>query len=268
MSRVITLLTDFGYESYFVPSMKGVILSLNPNATIIDITHAIPPYNIIKAAFTLWASYKYFPRGTIHVVVVDPGVGTTRRAITIKTRNYYFIGPDNGVLMMAAEDDGIEEIRTIEEKAFMRPAISSTFHGRDIFAPTAAYLSLGLDPSQLGPRITDPIRLPTQTNTITKGHAKTHIIYIDHFGNTYTNIKTNDLQTLNLNYGDTISINIPKKNIEIKAKFLRSYGYANEGETLTLINSEGFLELSINKGNFASKYGVEEGDEVELTVIK
>ncbi|MCG2895706.1 MAG: S-adenosyl-l-methionine hydroxide adenosyltransferase family protein [Vulcanisaeta sp.] len=268
MGRVITLLTDFGYDSYFVPSMKGVILSINPNATIIDITHAIPPFNIFKAAFTLWASYKYFPRGTIHVVVVDPGVGTSRRALAIKTRNYYFVGPDNGVLMMAAEDDGIEEVRSIENRTYMRPTVSSTFHGRDVFAPVAAYMSLGLDISLLGPRVTDPVRLPIPPTYVTHGLARTAIIYIDHFGNAYTGVRSNDVPILGLDYGDELAVSIPRKNIELRVRFLRSYGFAKEGEALALINSEGFLELSINRGNFASKFGVEEGDEVVISVIK
>ncbi len=252
MRPIITLLTDFGYESYFVPSMKGVILSLNPpSAVIIDITHAIPQFNVYKAAFTLWASYKYFPRDTIHVVVVDPGgVGTSRRAIAIKTRNYYFVGPDNGVLMMAAEDDGIIEIRAIENREFMRPVVSSTFHGRDIFAPVAAYLSLGLDISLLGPRVTDPpVRLQGITNRVSRGgFASSAIIYIDHFGNAYTGIRESDLGgVLGLEYGNELRIVIPRRNVDLKVRFLRSYGYANEGEALALINSEGFLELSINR---------------------
>jgi len=268
MSRVITLLTDFGYESYFVPSMKGVILNINPNATIVDITHAIPQFNIFKAAFTLWASYKYFPRGTIHVVVVDPGVGTSRRALVIKTRNYYFVGPDNGVLMMAAEDDGIEDIRSIENRSYMRPVVSSTFHGRDVFAPVAAYISLGLDISLLGPRVTDPIKLPIPPNTVSKGFARSSIIYIDHFGNAYTGVRSSDVTIMGLGYGDTLRITVPRKNLEVGARFLRSYGFAKEGETLALINSEGFLEFSVNRGSFASRYGIEEGDEVVISIVK
>lgn len=268
MRSIITLLTDFGYESYFVPSMKGVILSLNPNAVIIDITHAIPQFNVYKAAFTLWASYKYFPRGTIHVVVVDPGVGTLRRAIAVKTRNYYFVGPDNGVLMMAAEDDGIVEIRAIENREFMRPVVSSTFHGRDVFAPVAAYLSLGLDISLLGPRVTDPVRLQGITSRVSRGFANSAIVYIDHFGNAYTGIREGELKILGLEYGDELRVVIPRRNVDLRVRFLRSYGYANEGEALALINSEGFLELSINRGSFAQRFGVEEGDEVEISVIK
>mgnify|MGYP001770696327 FL=1 len=268
MRSIITLLTDFGYDSYFVPSMKGVILSLNPDAVIIDITHAIPPFNIYKAAFTLWASYKYFPRGTVHVVVVDPGVGTSRRAIAIKTRNYYFVGPDNGVLMMAAEDDGIIEVRAIESREFMRPVVSSTFHGRDIFAPAAAYLSLGLDISMLGPRVTDPVKLPGISSKVSRGVADSRIIYIDHFGNAYTGVREGDLGTLGLGYGDELRVVIPRRGVDIRVRFLRSYGYANEGEALALINSEGFLELSVNRGSFAQRFGVEEGDEVTISTLK
>lgn len=268
MRPIITLLTDFGYDSYFVPTMKGVILNLNPEAMIVDITHAIPQFNVRKAAFTLWASYKYFPRGTIHVVVVDPGVGTSRRALAIRTRNYYFVGPDNGVLMMAASDDGIVEARSIESGDFMRPIVTSTFHGRDVFAPAAAYLSLGLDPSLLGPRVSDPVVLPGIGGSVSRSGASSVIIYIDHFGNAYTGVRVGDLEALGLDYGDELRINIPRRNVDLRVRLLRSYGYAGEGEALAIINSEGFLELSINRGSFASRYGVEEGDEVTLSVIK
>ncbi|WP_084019883.1 SAM hydrolase/SAM-dependent halogenase family protein [Vulcanisaeta thermophila] len=267
MSGVITLLTDFGYDSYFVPSMKAVILSINPRAVIVDITHAIPPFNIAKAAFTLWASYKYFPRGTVHVVVVDPGVGTSRRPIVVRTRNYYFVGPDNGVLMMAAEDDGVEEVRVIENRSYMRPVISHTFHGRDIFAPVAAHLSLGVDPSSIGPLINDPVRLPWTKPVINRGFARASIVYVDHFGNAYTNVRVEDLGVLGLDYGGELQVDFPRLGKTLKVRFLRTYGYANPGEALALINSEGFLELSIRNGNFGGYYGVSEGEEVVLRVL-
>ncbi len=152
----------------------------------------------------------------------------------------------------------------------MRPVVTSTFHGRDIFAPpVAAYLSLGLDPSLLGPRVTDPpVVLPGIGGSVSRGVASSVIIYIDHFGNAYTGIRANDLEVLGLDYGDELRINIPRRNVDLRVRFLRSYGYAGEGEALALINSEGFLELSINRGSFASRYDVKEGDEVTLSVIK
>lgn len=267
MSSIITLLTDFGYDSYFVPSMKGVILSINPRATIIDITHEIPPQNIVKAAFTLWASYKYFPRGTVHVVVVDPGVGTSRRPIVIKTKNYFFVGPDNGVLMMAAEDDGIEEVRVIENTKYMRPSVSYTFHGRDIFAPVAAYLSLGIEFSTIGSPINDAVKLSLTKPMINKGFVRASVIYVDHFGNAYTNIKSENIKALGIDYGSELQVEFPRINLTLKIKFLRAYGYANVGEALALINSEGFLELAIRNGNFSGKFGVVEGDEVVIKAL-
>lgn len=267
VSGVITLLTDFGYDSYFVPSMKGVILSINPRAVIVDITHEIPPQNIAKAAFTLWASYKYFPRGTVHVVVVDPGVGTSRRPIAIKTRNYFFVGPDNGVLMMAAEDDGIVEVRVIENTKYMRPVVSYTFHGRDVFAPVAAHLSLGVDFSTVGSPVSDAVRLSLTRPVVSKGFARASIIYIDHFGNAYTSVRSEDIKALGIDYGSELQVEFPRINLTLRVKFLRTYGYANLGEALALINSEGFLELAIRNGNFSGKFGVGEGDEVVIRVL-
>jgi len=158
MRQVITLLTDFGTRDYFVASMKGVILSINPDAVVIDITHDVPSFNVLKAAFILWATYRYYPRGTVHVVVVDPGVGTSRRALAIRSRNYYFIGPDNGVLTMAAEDDGVVEVREISNRSVMLGEVSSTFHGRDIFAPAAAHIGLTRF-EDYGPVVRDYVKL-------------------------------------------------------------------------------------------------------------
>ena len=141
---VIALLTDFGTKDYFVAAMKGVILSINPNAVVVDITHEVPPQDVWTGAFVLKSVYKWFPRGTIFVAVVDPGVGTERAPLLLQTRNYFFVGPDNGVLSLAAQEDGVVAAYRIEARL---PRVSRTFHGRDVFAPAAAYLSLGISPS-------------------------------------------------------------------------------------------------------------------------
>ncbi len=265
MRRVITLLTDFGYDSYFVAAMKGVILSINPEAVIVDITHSIPSFNIWKAAFTLWSVYKYFPKGSIHVVVVDPGVGTERKGLVIKTRNYIFVGPDNGVLTLAALEDGVEGVWQIEDIRLMRPWVSSTFHGRDVFAPIAAYLSLGLSPSRVGPMTEDFVRLEWPKNEFFGNAVRTKVVYVDKFGNAYTGLRAKDVEAFGLKHGDLINVEVPGK-CAVRAKFVKSYGYAEKGEVVAVINSEGFLELAINMGSFAEKFGISELDDVIIRI--
>ncbi|WP_291999988.1 SAM-dependent chlorinase/fluorinase [Caldivirga sp.] len=256
--RVITLLTDFGNGDYFVASMKGVILSIDPNVTIVDVTHDVPSFNILKAAFILWATYRYFPRGSIHVVVVDPGVGTNRRAIAVMSRNYYFIGPDNGVLTMAAEDDGVVEVREISNRRVMLSEVSSTFHGRDVFAPAAAYLGL-VDFKDYGPLISDYVKLTMPKPIERNGVIEAQVIYVDKFGNVYTSVRRG---MFNLNYGDSITVNAKGRGIRVRIS--KSYGYVNRGEALALFNSMGFLELAVNGGSFSSEYGLSEGDVIQI----
>ncbi len=262
--RVITLLTDFGTKDYFVPSMKGVVLSICPQAQIVDITHEVPPQDIKRGAVILWACYKYFPKGTIHVVVVDPGVGTERKPIIIESKNYYFIGPDNGILVPAAEDDGIVQVYEIDiDKVCMGRRISKTFHGRDIFAPTAALLASGVDIRDIAKPVDSYCRDIKISKPIKLDHNKfiSQIIYIDRFGNCYTNIREEDLQEkpkkIHAEFSDGRSISIP---------FVEAYGMVEKNQDLALINSEGFLELATNHGNFSNKYGLGELDTILITL--
>lgn len=258
MPQVITLLTDFGTRDYFVASMKGVILSINPSAVVVDITHEVPSFNILKAAFILWATYRYFPRGTIHVAVVDPGVGTSRKPLIIKSRNYYFIGPDNGVLTMAAEDDGVVEVREITNRGVMLGEVSSTFHGRDIFAPAAAHLGF-IRFEDYGPVVGDYVRL-TMPKPVMEGNViKAQVVYVDKFGNVFTSVRRG---MFNIGYGDSLIVKVKGKSIRLRVS--KSYGYVNKGEALALFNSMGFLELAVNNSSFADEYGLSEGDQVEL----
>ena len=258
---VITLLTDFGMRDYFVASMRGVILSINPSVKIVDITHEVPKYNVAKAAFILYSCYKYFPKNTVHVVVVDPGVGTERKPIIIKSRNYYFVGPDNGVLTLAAEDDGIEKVYEISIGKYTRTEISSTFHGRDIFAPIAAYLSLGINVDELGREINDYVKLPILKPRVINNIVECCIIYVDSFGNAYTSLRYSDLEKLNLKLYRELEITL-KDSVELRVPLVKAYGDVSENSPLALINSEGYLELAVNRGNFAEKFNVREFDKV------
>ncbi|NPA70426.1 MAG: SAM-dependent chlorinase/fluorinase [Crenarchaeota archaeon] len=261
--RVITLLTDFGTRDYFVPSMKGVILSICNNVHIIDITHEVPPQDVKRGAVILWACYKYFPKDTIHVVVVDPGVGTERKPIIVKSRNYYFIGPDNGVLIPAAEDDGIVKVYEIVVEKVAKRRISKTFHGRDIFAPAAALLASGVDVEEIGRPLDsyDKSIVIERARKISDNTFEAQVVYIDRFGNVYTSIREEDLKEK----PKYIIVRL-MSGAELKIPFVDAYGRVPVGHDLALINSEGFLELSTNHGDFSNKYGVKELDKLIITV--
>jgi len=263
MRRIITLLTDFGLRDYFVAEMKGVILSINPNVEIVDISHDVEKFDVVQGAFLLVCAYKWFPKGTIHVVVVDPGVGTERKPIVIKTRNYYFVGPDNGVLSASAIKDGVEEVYEIEVRETSE--VSTTFHGRDIFAPIAAYISLGKDLSSLGRKIDRFIILDLFKVSTFKGAIKGAVIHVDSFGNVITSIEREHLGKVNINYGDALEVLIG--NVNVNVKLLPAYGYVKPGELLAIVNSEGFLEIAANMSNAASRLGVGVGDEVVVRKI-
>ncbi len=267
MRPVITLLTDFGTRDPFVAEMKAVILSICPEATIVDISHDVEKFNIRHGAFVLACAYRYFPKRTIHVVVVDPGVGTERRPIVIKTRNYYFIGPDNGVLLLAADEDGIEEVREIKNPRYMLPQISTTFHGRDIFAPAAAYIARGVPLRDLGPELKpNQLNRPKFSTVEIRGNAiEGEVLHIDSFGNVITNIKAHHLDEIGIRYGMRLLVKLPDLGIELEVPFVKSYGYVDVGKELSLIDSHDFLELAINQGSFCSRYGVRVGMRVIIT---
>jgi len=252
---VIALLTDFGTKDYFVAAMKGVILSINPNAAVVDITHEVPPQDVWTGAFVLRSVYKWFPRGTIFVAVVDPGVGTERAPLLLQTKNYFFIGPDNGVLSLAAQEDGVVAAYRIEARL---PRVSRTFHGRDVFAPAAAYLSLGISPSMLGTPIGQWKRLEMPRAEYREGALYAHTIYVDRFGNVYTSATEEDIKQL-ASPGDILCVEGPAT---IKARYVETYGYAAPGETVALINSEGYLELAVSMGNAAATYGLKPGQAI------
>jgi len=262
--RVITLTTDFGYKDPYVAEMKAVILSINPNVTLVDISHEVKRHDIYHAAYLLLTSCKYFPLGAIHVVVVDPGVGGLRKSIVIRTRRFTFIGPDNGVLFPAAVEDGILEIREIRNPILLRRKVTSTFHGRDIFAPIAAYLSLGIDVKHVGPRLSIgevrklylPKAIVIDDNTICA-----NIIHIDNFGNVITNVKERQFADF---LGKASFIEISTKSARFVVPVVKTYSEVEEGSLLALINSEGFLEISVNKGAASEVLNVKRGGKIYI----
>jgi hypothetical protein len=218
-----------------------VILSVNPKANIIDITHQIPAWDILKGAFVLNGFYKYFPKGTIHLTVVDPTVGSKRKGLLIKTKDYFFVGPDNGVFSFIYENKKIEEILEIKNRKFFLGEKSHTFHARDVFAPICAYLSLGTKIGEFGLPTGDCIKLKIPYPEIKSSSIKGEIVYIDSFGNLLTNISSKHLKAFS-EKGFTVSIGNRKIN-----KIAKSYCEAKPKEVLALIGSSGFLEISIRE---------------------
>lgn len=241
MKRIITLTTDFGLEDHYVGSMKGVILRINPNSVITDITHYIPRHDLFKAAFIVNNFYQYFPKDSIHVVVVDPGVGSERKPIVMETEYGIFIGPDNGVFSFIIENNEDTIIREISNINYMLADISNTFHGRDIFAPVAAHISLGNNLAELGDKINSPVLLDINKPKVVNDQIVGEVIYADSFGNLITNI-TRDMTS-----------NIKEIRIEghIIDTVANSYQDVKKGELLAIIGSSGFLEISINHGSAA-----------------
>ncbi len=255
------MMSDFGLVDPYVAEMKGVILTLNPNTVIIDITHEIGKFNITMGAFTLASAAPYFPKGTVHLSVVDPGVGTKRRAIIIQTKQAYFVGPDNRLLILAAESQGIQHIYELTNPKFMLPKTSRTFHGRDVFAPAAAFLGKGVKPEKFGPEILEPVRPEFTLVKHRDGSVIGRVLHVDSFGNIITNI--NRLEAAQV--GIKEAINLKLSNQELKLKVKATYGDTKPNEPLALIGSHGFLEIAVNRGNAAEKYQAKTGMEVVVT---
>jgi len=260
---IITLTTDFGLKGPFAGAMKGVILGINPEAEIVDISHAITPQNVFEAAQVISMSHKYFPPSTIHVAVVDPGVGGLRKPLLLVAENYYFIGPDNGVFTQIFEQykNHFQAIHLTTLRYF-RSHISSTFHGRDIFAPVAAWLSKGVGIKKFGKPLNNYVTLEfPKPELIGKSTFRGEIIYIDGFGNAMTNITGNNL--------NTIFQNIPMNRLKVFYKNKKlSFSNCYEEKTISglsaIINSFGYLELFLFKGKASERFDIKIGDNVSI----
>lgn len=253
---VITLLTDFGTADYFVGAVKGAILSVNPRAVVVDITHEIPPQDVEAGAFTLFAAYKTFPAGTIHMAVVDPGVGSARRPIIVTGNEQFFVGPDNGLFTYIYDREPEHQTFQVTAEEYFRPSPSLTFHGRDIFAPVAAALSNGVKPEELGSMISDEVRLPQPLDPVVQetGELQARIIHIDRFGNCVTNISRETFD------GKITSVHINGHTIRTFQTF---YGENPTPNTLFAIwGSADLLEISVNGKSAAEKLRAKRADVV------
>jgi S-adenosyl-L-methionine hydrolase (adenosine-forming) len=261
---IITLLTDFGTEDYFVGAMKGVMLTRCPEAVIVDITHAIPPQDVRAGAFALSAVYFNFPAGSIHLAVVDPGVGSDRRPILIEAADYLFVGPDNGLFSIVLDRVPAAKVRHLTNTGYFLPDRSSTFHGRDIFAPIAAALAQGVQPGELGPIIQDPVRFGSaECEFLADGTITGRIIHIDHFGNCVTSFAWKELQHLLIPQPFCLRV----KEHEIQ-KLRRSYSEATAqpGAPFLIVGSAGFLEVSVYRSSAARELKIAVGDSVQLEI--
>ena len=242
---IITLTTDFGLRDHYVGVMKGVIVGIDSAARVIDISHGIPAHDVLEGAFAIAQAWRYFPAGSIHVVVVDPGVGSTRRAIAAACGDHLFVAPDNGVLSQVFEAAASYEVRTLDRRHGLE-SISRTFHGRDLFAPLAARLSAGLEFDELGDPLENPILLPATSPVDGIGR----VLHVDSFGNIVTSFREEHVK------GErTIQIG------DLKVGGLReSYAAGPEGEPFLIVGSSGYVEVSINRASAAKRAGVNAGD--------
>ena len=253
--KIIALLTDFGTKDYFVGAMKGVILSINPNANIVDITHEIEPQNIASAAFTLRACYKNFPPRTIFVVVVDPGVGSNRKAILVETADYYFIAPDNGLLSFIFSERKDFKVFELTEEKFFAAKVSATFHGRDVFAPVAANLTNGVQSAEFGLQTKDYIQLDEYAPHVESNESIVgEIIHIDRFGNLITNLKQENLP-------DEFVAEVNNTKIN---KLLNYFAEAEKSELFMIFGSAGFLEIVAFQDSAADLLGANVGAKISL----
>jgi len=263
---LIVLLTDFGFRDSYVGVMKGVIRKICRSAEMIDLCHNIMPQDVAEAAFVLAASYRYFPEETIFACVVDPGVGTDRAVLCMRSNQQTFLAPDNGLLSVIAAGSGREELRRVTSVEYFLKERSNTFHGRDIFAPVAAHLANGLEPSKLGPiaRRLRKLHLPNPVRT-TDGSLRGEIIYIDQFGNLITNVHRSTLERNLQAPHDQLQVAVKRRSIHGLAA---TYTDVPEGELLALIGSSDYLEVAVNRGSAAEMLGCDKGDSVTLNALQ
>jgi S-adenosylmethionine hydrolase len=263
-SGPVVLLTDFGEQDAYAGILKGVIATINPDARIIDLSHSIEPQNIRQAAFVLFCAYHYFPEHTVFCVVIDPGVGSDRKAISITTRSYTFVGPDNGVLWEAARADGIQQIISLDNKAYFLEQVSHTFHGRDIFAPVCAHITRGMqDSGLLGPRLKTCTRYEFEQLPASGRVLKLSVLHIDRFGNIALNLSRERFEKMTRSNG--FAVTAGKKVI---TRYYPVYDAAPEGELFLIGGSHPFMEISLKNGSAAQKVQVSATDTLVCEFFK
>ncbi len=259
--RIVTFTTDFGLSDPFVGIMHGVVLNIHPEAAVVDISHAVPSYDVLDGAWTIAQAYRFFPPRTVHVVVVDPGVGSTRRPIIVETDDYVFVAPDNGVLSLVEAREAKFSVRhVVAERYFLQP-VSQTFHGRDIFAPVAGWLSKGVAPPEFGPEISDYVRLQMPAVERVGDHSlRGVVIKVDKFGNLITNISGLEAPALFAVSSPPVSVLI----CETIAPLRHSYAEGEEGEVFAIAGSSGYLEIAARQTSAAERLAAGVGTPVGI----
>jgi len=260
-AKTITLTTDFGLRDPYVAEMKAVILSICSDAVIVDVSHEIEKFNVRMGAYILASATPYFAKGTIHVAVVDPGVGTERRPLLIQTEQGFFIGPDNGILILAAEKQGITSAHEITNPRLVLPTVSNTFHGRDVFAPAAAHLASGVPPASFGPVLEEAVKPDFSKVILDKGVLKGEVLYVDGFGNIVTNVDEKSLARLHAK----ASVDVTLRKTRRKMRFRKAYAEGESGEAFVLLGSQGYVEIAVNQGSAAKKIKAKPGDKVSFS---
>jgi S-adenosylmethionine hydrolase len=264
-TAIITLTTDFGLNDHFVGAMKGVILEIAPEAQIVDISHAVQAFDILDGALTISQAYSYFPSGTVHMVIVDPGVGTARRPVVMTGERHLFVAPDNGVLsLIYAREERVSVRHVTAEHYFLQPR-SNTFHGRDIFSPIAAYLAKGIEPDRFGEEVTDYVRFNAPRPKPVDEHTLRGVVLkVDRFGNLVTNVTPQDAPQLFAAAPPAFKIAIGNK---LQAtRICTSYAEGTPGEVFGILGSMGFLEVATNRGSAFQLMGAGKGSEVNVVM--
>jgi S-adenosyl-L-methionine hydrolase (adenosine-forming) len=267
MPAIITLTTDFGSRDSFTASMKGVILKINPQTQIIDISNDIAPQDVWEAAYVLKAASSHFPKGTVHLACVDPGVGSGRRPIIAVTESYYFVGPDNGIFSLVYNDAERLRVHHITSTHYFLPNPGPTFHGRDIFAPVAGWIAKGIPSGNFGEEITDFAKLNVPSPKVTENGVEGRVVHIDRFGNIITDILFKDVQPLLAGGTDAGNASVMIAGREIKG-FRKFYAEAAPGEPGVIFNSSGALEIFMFKQNARSTLSVKRGEVVRVSTSK
>ncbi len=258
--RIVTFTTDFGQNDHYIGTMKGVILNINPEARIVDICNAVQSFDVLDGALTITQAYSYFPKDTVHLVVVDPGVGTARRPILVTTAAHIFLAPDNGVLSLIYQREERVAVRHISAEHYFLQPVSNTFHGRDIFAAVAGHLSKGVEPAKLGDEITDYIRFAApRPKAVGDKLMKGVVLKADKFGNLVTNITPQDVPRLFQPEPPLFKILVGKHEV---TKMHTAYAQGAPGEVFGILGSTGFLEIAANRGSAAQLVGANKGSDV------
>ena len=261
---IITLTTDFGLNDHFVGTTKGVILGIEPEAEIVDICHSVQAFDVLDGALTISQAYSYFPSGTVHMVIVDPGVGTTRRPLLVTSERYHFVAPDNGVLSLIYQREQRLSARHVTAEHYFLQPVSNTFHARDVFSPVAAYLAKGVDPAKFGEEVSDFVRFSApKPKPVSENTLRGVVLKVDRFGNLITNITPQDAPMLFAQEAPAFKIVVGKREI---AEIKDAYAGGAPGEVFGILGSMGYLEIAANRGAAAQILGVGKGSDVSIVL--